>query len=331
VLVDIKGGKGPASTLFINDKIPIPQAKETQAIVKIKCFGLNRMDLIQREGNYPLPPQAGAIMGVEFSGIIQSIAPGSERGFKVGDEVFGLAYGGAYAEYIAVSTHMLIHKPTCLSWEQAAGIPETWITATQALYLIGKFSPGKSVLWHAGASSVSIAGQQLSKAEGASKIFATARSAEKCNFCIDELGATDAFLQTGDWAEDVLKATDGKGVDIIIDFIGAPTFGPNLKALAKDGACVTLGAMGGTQIPAGVDIGMLVYKRIRYQGSTLRSRDEDYQGKLRDQLVEHALPKFEDGSFKVFIEKVFDMEQIREAHELLESNKTKGKLICRVS
>lgn len=289
------------------------------------------MDLLQREGQYPLPPQAGPIMGVEFSGTIESIASGAERGFKGGDEVFGLAYGGAYAEYIAVSSHMLIHKPKELSWEQAAGIPETWITATQALYLIGQFSKGKSVLWHAGASSVSIAGQQLCKADGASAVFATARSEEKCKFCVDELGATGAFSQTGDWAEEVLKATDNKGVDIIVDFVGAPTFASNLKALARDGVCVSLGLMGGVELPAGTSIGPLLFKRIRYEGSTLRSRDEGYQGKLRDQLVEHALPKFIDGSFKVYIEKVFDMEQIREAHELLESNKTKGKLICRVS
>jgi NADPH:quinone reductase-like Zn-dependent oxidoreductase len=218
-----------------------------------------------------------------------------------------------------------------LSWEQAAGIPETWITATQALYLVGNFAKGQSVLWHAGASSVSIAGQQLALAEGASAVFATARSEDKLKFCTEELGATGAFLQTGDWASEVLKATDGKGVDLIIDFIGAPTFGPNLKAAAKDAVIVSLGMMGGMELPAGTNIGLLLFKRIRFEGSTLRSRDEDYQGKLRDQLVEHALPKFIDGSFKVFIEKVFDWEQIQEAHELLESNKTKGKLICRVS
>lgn len=288
------------------------------------------MDLHQREGGYPLPPQAGPIMGVEFSGTIESLASGAERGFSIGDAVFGLAYGGAYAEYIAVSTHMLIHKPDALSWEEAAGIPETWITATQALYLIGKFQPGKTVLWHAGASSVSIAGQQLCKAEGAAKIFATARSKEKVKFCVEELGATDAFLQTEDWDAQVLKATDGKGVDLIIDFIGAPTFGPNLNALARDGACVQLAALGGVEIPPGTNVGQIVYKRIRYEGSTLRSRDEEYQGKLRDQLVEHALPKFVDGTFKVFIEKVFDMAEIGEAHKLMESNQTKGKLICRV-
>jgi len=125
------------------------------------------MDLIQREGNYPLPPQAPSTLGVEFSGTIESFGADAEKGFKIGDEVFGLAYGGAYAEYIAVSTHMLIHKPSHMSWEEAAGIPETWITATQALYLIGGFEPGKRVLWHAGASSVSISGQQLCKGDGA--------------------------------------------------------------------------------------------------------------------------------------------------------------------
>jgi hypothetical protein len=218
---------------------------------------------------------------------------------------------------------MLIHKPAELSWEEAAGIPETWITATQALYLVGGFAEGKSVLWHAGASSVSISGQQLSWGGGASAVYATARSQDKCDFCVKELGATGAFNQTKDWADEVLKATDGKGVDLIVDFIGGPTFAGNIKALARDGVCVCLGQMGGMTLPAETEIGALVYKRITYVGSTLRSRDEDYQGKLRDQLVDHALPKFKDGSFKVHIERVMDWKDIIEAHELMESNKTK--------
>ncbi|KAF2436042.1 PIG3 family NAD(P)H quinone oxidoreductase-like protein [Tothia fuscella] len=329
--VDIKNGKGPAGNLFINADTPKPTPTKTQALVKVKYFGLNRMDLLQREGQYPLPPQAPKTLGVEFSGTIESFGNDAEKGFNVGDEVFGLAYGGAYAEYIAVSTHMLIHKPSELSWEECAGIPETWITATQALYLVGAFESGKSVLWHAGASSVSISGQQLSKAGGASAIYATARSDEKCKFCVEELGATAAFNQTGDWAEEVLKATDGKGVDLIIDFIGATTFGSNIKALAKDGVCVCLGMMGGMEVPAGVNIGPLVFKRLRYEGSTLRSRDEDYQGKLRDQLEDHAIPKFKDGTFKVHIETVMDWTDVMKAHELMESNKTKGKIICKIT
>jgi NADPH:quinone reductase-like Zn-dependent oxidoreductase len=121
---DIKNGTGPATSLYINDQTPKPKAESGQAIVKIKAFGLNRMDLLQREGHYPLPPQAPKTLGVEFSGTIEELGPGIKEGFKKGDEVFGLAYGGAYAEYIAVNTHMLLHKPGHLSWEQAAGIPE---------------------------------------------------------------------------------------------------------------------------------------------------------------------------------------------------------------
>lgn len=327
--VDIKGGKGPISALFINESTPKPTATGSQAIVKIKAFGLNRMDLLQREGLYPLPPQASTILGVEFSGTIESFGKEAERGFQVGDEVFGLAYGGAYAEYIAVSTHMLIHKPKELSWVQAAGIPETWITASQALYLIGEFKPGKSVLWHAGASSVSIAGIQLAKADGASAVYVTASSQDKIDFT-KTLGATEGFnYKTGDWAQEILKYTDGKGVDLIVDFIGAGYFDQNLEAAARDGHIVNLGHLGGAVVQKPIDISRFLRKRLRYEGSSLRSRDEAYQGKLRDTLVEHAIPKFIDGSFTVPIEKVykFSEKDIQAAHELLASNQTKGKLI----
>ena len=200
------------------------------------------------------------------------------------------------------------------------------------MYLVGAYKAGKSILWHAAASSVSIAGIQLSKADGASAVYATARQDAKCDFAVKELGATAAFnTTTQDWADEVLKATDGKGVDIIVDFIGASYFQSNLKAIAKDGVIVNLGFMGGTTVPDGTDISAFILKRVTFVGSSLRSRDEDYQGKLRDQLVEHALPKFRDGSFKLFIEKVLPWEQIQDAHRLMEENKTKGKVICTIS
>ncbi|TKA76724.1 hypothetical protein B0A49_01169 [Cryomyces minteri] len=329
--IDVKNDKGPATAMYINSSVPKPVPTATQALVKVRAFGLNRMDLMQREGKYPLPPQAPKTMGVEFSGTIESFGKDAERGFKKGDAVFGLAYGGAYAEYIAVSTHMLVHKPEELSWEECAGIPEAWITATQAMYLVGGFEPGKSILWHAGASSVSIAGIQLSKGDNASAIYATARSSDKCDFCVDSLGATAAFNPNdGDWADAVLKATDGKGVDVIIDFIGPQYFNQNLKAAARDGHIVNLATLGGPVLKEEVDMSVFFRKRLRFEGSGLRSRDEQYQGKLRDQLVEHAMPKFKDGTFKVLIEKVFPWDKIVEAHQLMESNKTKGKLICTI-
>lgn len=206
---------------------------------------------------------------------------------------------------------------------------EAWITATQALYLIGEFTAGKSVLWHAGASSVSISGIQLAKAGGASEIYATCGSDEKIAFC-EQLGCAKAFnYKSQNWAKEILKATDSKGVDLVIDYIGATYFQGNLDVAARDGRIVTLGALGGTKLPEGVDIGAFVRKRIRFEGSSLRSRDPDYQGKLRDKL-ESFLPLFEDGTFKVFVEKIFPWEDVIGAHKLMESNKTKGKLICTI-
>ncbi|KAH8685736.1 hypothetical protein BGZ60DRAFT_466420 [Tricladium varicosporioides] len=327
--VDIKNGTGPATSLYINAATTKPTPSPGQALVKVKAFGLNRMDILQREGHYPLPPQAPKTLGVEFSGTIEEV-PNTNCGFKIGDEVFGLAYGGAYAEYIVVNTKMLLHKPHHLSWEQAAGVPETWITATQALYLIGEFTKGKSVLWHAGASSVSIAGVQLSNVGGASSIYVTAGSDEKISFCVNELGATAGYnYKTQNWSEEILKATDGKGVDVIIDFVGQNYFQGNLDVAARDGRIVTLGAMSGTRLKEGVDIGAFLRKRLRFEGSSLRSRDEEYQGRLRDKLEEY-IEKFEDGTFKIYIDKVLPWEQVVEAHELMEKNTSKGKIICTI-
>ena len=199
------------------------------------------------------------------------------------------------------------------------------------MYLVGGFTPGKTILWHAGASSVSIAGIQLSRADNATAVYVTAGSQEKIDFCVKQLGATAGFnYHTQNWSEEILKATGGKGVDIIIDFIGQNYFQGNLDAAARDGHIVNLGAMSGTKLPAGVDIGAFVRKRLRFEGSSLRSRDEDYQGTLRNTLAEHALPKMREGSFKIPIEKVFPWEEVVKAHQLMESNQTKGKIICRI-
>jgi NADPH:quinone reductase-like Zn-dependent oxidoreductase len=237
---------------------------------------------------------------------------------------------GAYAEYIAVSTRMLIHKPAQLSWIQAAGIPETWITASQALFLVGCFHAADAVLFHAGASAVSIAGIQLAVFSGASAVFTTAGSDEKVAFC-EQLGATKGFnYKTQDWAKGVLEATGGRGVDVIVDFIGKDYAIKNFEVAAIDGRIVQLASLSGSILPAGLDVGILERKRLRWEGSRLRSRDLDYQGKLRDLLVEKALPRFVDGTFKIPIERLFDWKEVRRAHELMESNQSKGKIICTV-
>jgi NADPH:quinone reductase-like Zn-dependent oxidoreductase len=199
------------------------------------------------------------------------------------------------------------------------------------MYLVANFEPGKTILWHAGASSVSIAGIQLSVADSASAVYATARQDSKCAFAVDQLGATAAFnTTTQDWVSEVLSATNGRGVDIIVDFVGGPYFQGNLDAIAKDGVIVNLGFMGGSKIPAETDISAFIRKRCTFVGSSLRSRDEGYQGKLRDRLVEHALPRMRDGRFKLFVEKALSWEDVQGAHRLLEENKTKGKVVCTI-
>ncbi|KAI5292723.1 hypothetical protein KEM52_006116 [Ascosphaera acerosa] len=341
--VGIKDGQGPAAALYIDEHAPRPVPGPGEALVRVKAFGINRMDLLQREGKYPVPPGASPVLGVEFSGVVEEVATQGEGEATVGDEVFGLASGGAYAEYVAVPARMLIRKPACLSWVQAASIPEAWLTALQAMYLIGRFHTGKSILWHAGASGVSIAGIQLSAAGGAGAIYVTAGSDAKVAFCVDELGATagwnyraaaaGATARQDGWAQGVLAATGGRGVDTIVDFVGAPYFAANLRAAAVDGTIANLALLGGARVEdgaGGVDISPFLRKRLRFEGSTLRSRSLEYQCALRELFVARALPGIEAGRFRLLVERVFAMEDVAEAHRLMESNQTRGKIVCTV-
>ncbi|EME46268.1 hypothetical protein DOTSEDRAFT_42812 [Dothistroma septosporum NZE10] len=340
--VDVRNGTGPASSLFINPDIPRPQPKATECLVKVRAFGLNRADTLQREGKYPVPPGVTHIMGLEVSGTVEEVGSDtSGEAFEKGDEVFGLTYGGGYAEYLAASKKMLLKKPAELSWEECAGIPEVWMTALQALRLVGEWSPKmKSILWHAGASSVSIAGIQLSLSLSPNpKVYATTRQDAKCEFVVHQIGATAAFNSTksypkadgsigGSWADEVRRANGGEGIDLVIDYVGAPYFADNLAVVARDGRIVQLGMMGGTLLPEKTDISAFIMKRASFVGSTLRSRSPKYQGKLRDLFAEEVLPKLVSGAYKMPLARVLSWKKIEEAHLLLEGNKTMGKLVC---
>ncbi|PWN54137.1 quinone oxidoreductase putative [Violaceomyces palustris] len=334
----IKDGKGPSSSLYIGEA-PIPTLEQDQVLVKVKAFGLNRMDILQREGQYPLPPGASSILGVEFSGTVVDSGDATQgsKKWSAGQEVFGLATGGAYAEYIKVSSKMILEKPNELSWEQAAAIPENFLTAYQALRVISDMKPGEDVLVHAGASGVGVAAIQLANAFGAGKVYITAGSEEKVEFC-ESIGAFKGInYKATDWGSELSRITGSKtgSVDVIVDFVGAPYFASNLESLKRDGRMVMLAFMGGAKVKE-ANIATLLLKRLRIEGSTLRSRSLEYQGELVQGFVrEKGLERLIKGcggdqGHKIVIHKVYPWSQIKEAHDEMEANRNIGKIIVTV-
>ncbi len=334
----IKDGKGPASSLYLGEE-PTPTLQSADdVLVRVKAFGLNRMDILQREGQYPLPPGAPSTLGVEFSGHVLSAGSDASSTFKEGDEVFGLALGGAYAEVIKVKSTLLLHKPEQLSHVQAASIPENWLTAFQALRPLANLQPGEDVLIHAGASGVSLAASQLARDFGANKVYITAGSEEKVKFCTETIGADAGFnYKAVDWPAELAKATGEKGVDVIMDFIGASYWNGNLNSLKRDGRLVMQGAMGGVKTKGDTLLGPIIFKRLQIIGSTLRSRTVEYQGQLvQDFLKQGSLDKIVAGLSKedngvrkheLVIHKVYKWADIQEAHKEMEANKNTGKIV----
>ncbi|TFY63811.1 hypothetical protein EVJ58_g3028 [Rhodofomes roseus] len=329
----VKDGKGPIENLFLGETEK-PTAKQGEVLVKVKVFGLNRMDILQREGKYPLPPGASTILGVEFSGHIAGLGEGVTD-WKDGDEVFGLAYGGAYAEFLTVPEKNVMKKPSHLSWYEAASIPENFLTAFQALVAIAKVEKGNDVLIHAGASGVGVAAIQLARLYGANSVTATASSQEKLDWLLSiPNGATHvANYKTQDFAAEVKKTTHGKGVDVIIDFVGQSHWHKNIDALAADGRMTMLGLLSGGEVE-NFNLGPLLYKRLRIQGSTLRARSPAYQADLvkwfQNDVLDHISGSAGSGQVRTYIHKVYPWTEMQEAHREMEANKNSGKIIAEV-
>ncbi|KZP18475.1 quinone oxidoreductase putative [Athelia psychrophila] len=330
----IKDGKGPVENLYIGETAK-PTPGPGQLIVKIKAFGLNRMDIIQRAGHYPPPPGASDILGVEFAGTVDALGAGATR-YKVGDEVLGLVGGGAYAEYVACAESLVIPKPAHLSWAEAASIPENFLTAFQALILVAALQKGDNVLIHAGASGVGIAAIQLSRVYGAATVTATASSQNKLDALLAmPNGATHvANYKTQDFAEVVKGATGGKGADVVIDFVGQSHWNKNVASMALEGRMTMLGLLSGGEV-AKADIAPILFKRLRIQGSTLRSRTLEYQADLVRRFSEEALGKITggdgDGPLKTYIhKKVYPWTEIQDAQREMQDDKNSGKIIVEV-
>jgi tumor protein p53-inducible protein 3 len=305
-----------------------PPVGDGELLVRVKATALNRADLLQKRGFYPPPPGASAILGLEMAGVVE-IAGGKVEGWKEGDRVFALLPGGGYAEKVAIPAGMAMRIPDSLSFEEAAAVPEAFLTAYLNLFLLGGLKASQTVLIHAGASGVGTSAIQLARESGAISIV-TAGTEVKRKLCL-ELGASLAIdYKAGPFADAVRKATGGMGANLIFDFIGAPYWEQNLASLAIDGRLILIGLMGGGKVNE-VDLGLILSRRLQVIGTTLRSKPPREKLSLTERFVSFAMPRLADGRLKPVIDSVWDWEQANEAHERMESNENSGKIVMRVS
>ncbi|WCK54048.1 NAD(P)H-quinone oxidoreductase [Aneurinibacillus sp. Ricciae_BoGa-3] len=314
-------------TLYIGDA-PEPKGGDNDLVVDIKATALNRADLLQKRGLYPPPQGASPIIGLEMAGTVRSVGK-DVNGWKEGDRVFALLPGGGYAERAVVPADMAMRIPDNLSFEQAAAIPEVFLTAYLNLFVLGGLKAGYNVLIHAGASGVGTAAIQLVREAGARSVI-TAGSEEKRRTCMD-LGASHAIdYKAGPFAPKVKEATDGKGVNIILDFIGAPYLEQNISSLAVDGRLIVIGTMGGAKADS-INLGQLLARRLQVIGTALRSRSVEDKIMLTQKFSEFALHRFADGRLKPIVDSVYEWENVNEAHQYMEANKNTGKIVLRMS
>ena len=304
---------------------PVP--KENEILVKVNSSALNRADTLQRRGKYPPPKGASPILGLEIAGTVEAAGSNVTK-WKIGDKVFGLIPGGGYAEYAVINEEMAMPVPENLSMNESAAIPEVFLTAYQALVLYGNLQKDETVLIHAGASGVGTAAIQIVRELGA-KVFVTASSG-KHKTCL-ELGAEKAIdYKSEKFDEKILEFTNGKGADVIIDFISGPYFKQNLDSLNVDGRLIILATLGGGKVDE-FDMRKILVKRLSIIGSTLRSRSLDYQIKLTKEFSSFALERFKQGKLKPVIDSVFEWNKAAEAHKYMEENKNIGKIILDIN
>jgi putative PIG3 family NAD(P)H quinone oxidoreductase len=296
--------------------------------VRIRNFaaGVNRADLLQRQGFYPPPAGASATLGLECAGEVTEVATGVS-GFAVGDRVMALLPGGGYAEEVVVDAGSVIPLPDSLSFEEGAGLTETLLTVFLNVFQLGGLSEGGSVLVHGGGSGIGTTTIDLVKRAGG-RVIATAGSAEKCRRCLDLGADAVANYREEDWAAVAREATDGRGVDVVLDSIGAPYLEGNLNALANDGALVLIGLMGGAK--AEISLGALLARRLRVIGSTLRTRSNEQKAGIVAAFLARFGADLAAGKIRPVLHKVFPLEEAPNAHRMLKASTHFGKVVLRI-
>lgn len=304
-----------------------PSPGSHEILVRVHATALNRADLLQRIGRYPPPPGVRAdIPGLEFAGEVEFIGEKVER-FKPGDRVMGLLPGGGYTEKIATHERMAMPIPNNLSFEEAASIPEVFMTAYDALFPQLQLKLGERLLVHAIGSGVGIAALQLAKIAGA-VVFGTAGSSEKLKKAAHlnlDLGIN---YKTQDFEEILLNETRNQGVEAILDVVGASYWQKNLNCLAPKGRLILVGLLGGVNIP--VDLSMILRKRLRIFGTVMRGRTLEEKMTLTQEFQKHVLPLFAVGKIKPVIDQIFPLDKAAEAHAYMHANKNFGKIVLKV-
>lgn len=324
--VDLPSFGAPEVMTFATGPLPTPKAGEI--LVKVQAAGINRPDVAQRQGAYPPPKDASPVLGLEISGEIVALGDGVSE-FSIGDHVCGLANGGGYAQYCVIPVGQALPFPKGYDAVKAAALPETFFTVWANLFQMAGLTEGETVLIHGGSSGIGTTAIQLAKAFGA-EVYTTAGSKEKCDAC-EKIGAKRAInYREEDFAEVVKAETGGKGVDVILDMIGASYFEKNLASLAKDG-CLSIIAFLGGNITEKVDLRPIMVKRLTVTGSTMRPRTADEKRAIRDELVSQVWPLLEAGTIAPVIHDIIDFDHVADGHRLMETSNHIGKIVMRVS
>ena len=318
--VEISSPGGP-EVLKVRD-LPKPTPQPNEIVVKVAAAGVNRPDVLQRMGRYPVPPGASPLPGLEIAGEVVEVGS-SAKMWRPGDKVCALANGGGYAEFCAVPETQALPIPKNVSLVEAASLPETFFTVWTNVYDRGRLAPGETLLVQGGTSGIGVTAIQMAAATG-NRVFATAGSDEKVAACL-RLGAAAAFnYRTQDFEAEIKKATGGKGVNVILDMVGGDYVAKELKCLADEGRLVFIAFLRGPK--AELDITQ-VMRRLTITGSTLRPRTAEFKGAIAASLREKIWPLIEAGRIKPQVYKTFPLDQAAEAHRLMESSRHIGKLV----
>jgi NADPH:quinone reductase len=322
-VIGIKAPGGPE--MLVPEQRPVPTPGQDELLVKVKAAGVNRPDVAQRMGNYPPPPGAPDIPGLEIAGEVAALGPGITR-WKVGDRVMALVIGGGYAEYaLAHASHTL--AVSTLPMVEAAAVPETTFTVWHNVFERGALKAGETLLVHGGSSGIGTTAIQLAKQFGA-RVIVTAGSDEKCEAC-RQLGADVAInYKTEDFVAATKAATDGNGANVILDMVGGDYIGRNYEAAAIEGRIVQIAFLGSSKTT--VDFRRIMLKRLHHTGSTLRSRSVADKGAIARAVEDNVLPLLAAGKVKPIIHKTFPLSEASAAHALMESSAHIGKIVLTV-